>query len=903
MHLTILRRVSRRTTTGDHKGPPFHTPLPSPLLNPQLRLMNFAKAACGRGVHRGVCLAVALLLVLLLAINFSLFPSRALVASSMASTDAPTLQVNAGFGTYFRNAAEVPLYITLRNNGKEFSGTLAASNPESPIWQDTFTMIPASTYQQPVTLSHGEQKQYTMYLPITSYSGRASITVQLLNSQERVVQSQNVLLYQLFPGDVLVGLLSDKTTGFESLRTVALPNQSGSVQVQFLNAQTMPSMAAVLANFNMIVLDSFTSSSLTLEQLRALHLWVQQGGTLIEIGGPHWQQTLSALPTDLLPVNVLGTSVLSSGTPLLPGGVPTATSSGSTISGTLKVPVIVSNAAVREGARTMLAAGAVPLLVQAESGQGFIYYLAYDPTVEPLVEWPGATALWRGLIIRSLGDQFLPASYPSSLSLGLPYYLAKLQHLLIANPTPVPWLLLIFFFGYLAMLGPVRWLIVRRTKLRQWSWRIVLSTILIFSLLSYAVAFFQERASIFSNSLSIIQLAQGSSFAHSSTYFGVYVPFMSADSNVQVHLPGGIQGQSFVDSMLQEEQVTITTATDGTQVQAPTAAIRLIDAFQEERDISIQGGIISHLVLGQGALSGTVTNTLPTALRDVYLLMPHSIVPIGNLAPGQTSHVTLSLAVPSSNGVLPSCDSLVKQIVANDPGILTGYDHLFTRSVFQSVSERQRHLNLLAFMLSASQCSNPPLEAGGASVTLIGWADQPLDGVNTVTINGIHPGGIHETMLLADLAFSYPAGSLTLPPDVLPGRLVDAEGLDMRLLSPDSYVLSHGQVTFEYSVPALAHFQMQSMTFSQPADASILSYRQPGGPQANASHIALYNWQTNSWDIIHLTQSVSFTTQNVKAYLSADGRILVQYVNQASDFSDVAFTRPLLTVTGVAANS
>jgi hypothetical protein len=93
------------------------------------------------------------------------------------------------------------------------------------------------------------------------------------------------------------------------------------------------------------------------------------------------------------------------------------------------------------------------------------------------------------------------------------------------------------------------------------------------------------------------------------------------------------------------------------------------------------------------------------------------------------------------------------------------------------------------------------------------------------------------------------------------------------------------------------------MTLSQPVDASILANRQPGGPHNRASHIALYNWQSNSWDIIHLTQSTPFTTQNTQAYLSPDGRMLVQYVNQASDFSEVAFTMPALTVSGIAANS
>jgi uncharacterized membrane protein YhaH (DUF805 family) len=839
-------------------------------------------------------------LALLLAISFSLVLARA-PAYSMAPAGALTLQVNAGFGTYFRSGNWLPFYITVRNSGPDFSGTLATGNPPSPIWQGTLTMIPASTYQQPITVPHGTQKQVVLNLPITSQESTINISVALLDAQGNVVQSQSVLLNQLFPDNVFVGLLSEQANGFESLRNVELPNQGGSVQAQFLNAQTMPTISTVLANFNVVILDDFNTSSLSREQLRALHLWVQQGGTLIEIGGLHWQQTLGTLPADLLPVSIHGTSELAAGTHLLPGGVPTRAVSGIPTSDTLQAPITTSTATLLAGSRTIFSAGAVPLLVQHESGQGLIYYLAYDPALEPIVDWPGATVIWRGLIIRALGEQLLTSSFSSGLSPGIPYYLAKLQHLLLTNPTPAPWLLLIFFFGYVAILWPVRWLIIRRTKQRHWNWRIILSAILFFSLLSYAVAFYQERASFFSNSFSIIQLDQDGSSTHSTSYLGVYVPFLSAESDVQVHLPGGMLVQSFIDSIQLHERVTIAATPDATQVKASSTAIKLVDAFQAEQDISKRGGIISHLVLVQGALTGTVTNTLPTALSDVYLLMHRSIVRVGNLAPGQTRHVTLSLAVPSTNGGLPPCNSLVKQVVGNDPGMLSGYDRLFTSGVPQSFNARQRHLNLLAFFLTSSQCSNPPLEAAGSSATLIGWADQPLDGVNTVTMNGINPGGIHETLLLADLAITYPAGSLTLPPDVLPGRLVDAQALGARLLSPDAYAMSHGQITFEYSVPSAEHLSIQTMTFSQPADTSISTYRQPGGSHNGSSHVALYNWQTSSWDIIPLTQTTSFTTQNAKAYLSPDGRILVQYVNQASDFSDIAFTKPSLTVTGVAA--
>ncbi len=268
-------------------------------------------------------IAFALMLVTILNIGLFLMPTRV-----HASTSSLTLQVNAGFGTYFREGAWVPLYITLHNNGSDFDGMLSTSNPEGLIWQDTYSMVPSSIFQQPVTVPRGTQKYITLYVPITAQSNTVSIIVQLLDNYGKVVQSQSVLLHQLFSGNAFVGLLSDQMNGFEALRNVVLPNSSASILMQYLNSQNMPTMEAVLANFNLIVLDTFHTRSLTHEQLRALYLWVQQGGSLIEVGGPNWQQTLSALPDNLLPVSIQRSSILPAGSHLLPAEISTSARSG-----------------------------------------------------------------------------------------------------------------------------------------------------------------------------------------------------------------------------------------------------------------------------------------------------------------------------------------------------------------------------------------------------------------------------------------------------------------------------------------------------------------------------------------------------------------------------------------------
>ena len=52
-----------------------------------------------------------------------------------------------------------------------------------------------------------------------------------------------------------------------------------------------------------------------------------------------------------------------------------------------------------------------------------------------------------------------------------------------------------------------------------------------------------------------------------------------------------------------------------------------------------------------------------------------------------------------------------------------------------------------------------------------------------------------------------------------------------------------------------------------------------------------------------MTKHMNTLIQQAQVDLSPDGRMLVQYVIQASDFSDRAFTLPSLTLAGSAANS
>ena len=220
------------------------------MLNWNLRLL--------RGPAPGMMFRCCLIFTLGIAVMLSFPGVSAHIAKAVA--DGPTMQVNAGFNARYRDGNWVPFQVTLSNSGADFSGSLSVNAP-APYGGFSNAAI-ASLYSEPINLANGAQKQITTYIPINLGGvGPQHIKVRLLDSDGNVVRSQISTINSLGSNDAFVGILSDQNTGFNPLYSIALPNQGGSMIVEMLNAGTMPATAAVLNNFDLIVLDNFTTSA------------------------------------------------------------------------------------------------------------------------------------------------------------------------------------------------------------------------------------------------------------------------------------------------------------------------------------------------------------------------------------------------------------------------------------------------------------------------------------------------------------------------------------------------------------------------------------------------------------------------------------------------------------------
>lgn len=877
----------------------------------------------------GVTIKIFIPICLIFMLMCILLVSQVSAQGSHLLSNGPRItKVDAGFGGMYRDGNWVPLQISLENNGPEFDGKIAVNIPSS-LNNPGAAVSSSTTYEQAVRLPSLSDKQVRMYVPITSgvQGYNQSFAVTLIDSNGHKVTSQSTTLQNINSGNLFVGLVTASASPDPTFLITSLSNLHVSIQLQIVKPDQLLSNGAVLNNFDMLVLDNLTGSSFTYDQVAALQGWVQQGGTLVAVGGPEWQSTLGQLPSNLLPVTITGDGNLPVGTRLLP--LPTGNSNGNQ-NDTVADPVPVSVATPHPATQILLSSGTNPLVVQANEGQGLVYYLAYDPFLSPLVSWAGTGHLWGELIFRSLGNYLLSINSggnSSTLSWKATLYgnMDSFLYMLVPNLLPPMWLIFGLLLGYVLVLGPIRLLVVRWTKNRDWSWRIVLSTIAIFSLFSYGLALQEKRTSIVSSRISVIQINRSDkagSTEQITDYMGVFVPnqgdfLVRVPASNLVQPIGSVENSYFVSNIGQhpsaKQKTEITSYLNETDVNLQGVSIWTLHTLVSQYNAHTSGGITSHLTLTsqqESRVAGTITNTLPYALNDAYLLVGGNFAPLGTLSPGQTKPVTLEL----NSSTNPGTQSLLADRIA----AYNGVSATSLSSNSPPLDALRRHMFMLGSLsndcgtgpcpdsISSSGIQTTmqdPLQLSGAPATLIGWASSQATQTNTVAISGTTSPQMQEAFIRAPLGLNF-SGTVDIPASLISGQITDIQAASSNLQGygnphPGVYCMTTGSVTFELTLPTLSQLQNSSLDFTEPQNpgTAIASCASSATSDVTHLNITLYNWQTGTWDEKTFS-SYEFKVDNAQAYIGPGGRILIRFDNQDSSLGSIVFATPAVELKG-----
>ncbi|BCX02464.1 MAG: hypothetical protein KatS3mg053_0402 [Candidatus Roseilinea sp.] len=784
--------------------------------------------------------------------------------------------VDAGFNSYVKEDAWIPLRITLVNSGDPIEGEVVVT--------DT-SLATTARFAQPVSLGRNARRQVLLYAP----PGSDSLEVRLISGGQ-LIASVTPVTRQLAPGDRLVLIASDPPDAFNFIGDVRGPSGSTSA-LALLRLDQFPDRVAALDIADAIVLSGIDTNTLTLSQRAAIRQWVAGGGHLILVGGPNAELALGGM-VEVAPGRSARALTEADAGALAELAAPVALESLAALP-SAPVPVIRLQPAAPH-VRTLAGSNETPLILRREVGRGIVDQLAFDPALAPLRDWPGRAALFTAL----LGGRVGLANDVGDIGDGTAATFAAAA-LTAASPPP-SFVVGGFFALYVLVIGPLNFLILRRLRKLSWAWVTVPAIVIAFTLLGLLTGFRLRGNQPHVHRLSVTLGDAATGDAQSFSVFGLFSPrrvettFEAGRSLMRLVEPPRNPDEPapsvtfFIGEPSRVAGIAVTNsdvrtvyARDGATLPPVSASLRLIPGTGNTA----------------AAIGGTIRNDTPHRLRNCAIVAGKDYQAIGDIAPGVTADVKLNLVVGHPHS-LP----LIRAINVSRERLTGGRLFGFSAAGRSSRPSSSSSPSNLPGSKYPFEQNTPPL--ADALVNWQDFSDEPIRqdaqfGLVSAVFGaeGVGPGvylgcwewrdetgaqieGADYTDRVLRL-WRLPveqhlvAAGEVLPPDVFTWNVVaTTAGTELNdnglLLGPGEHLIAltpwlDVRTTSATSQIALnIEFDSASTSLSALRDASI----------------ALFNWQTRTFDEV-VSDAAEIATQNTHAgpYLSPGGQIVLKFTS------------------------
>ena len=729
---------------------------------------------------------LALLLLILLVVLPA--PTRA--------KKAPTglqMTAEAAFEGRFKFGYWLPLYITLENAGSTFTGSVRArvTGPNGTL-----------DFVAPVELTPGGRKRVTLYVLPNNFS--RELAVDLTQAGE-ILLSHKVKVSALPNDRYVMGVVAadaDPLTTFSSLK---LPGRRERPHLITFSLGDLPERPEGLGLLNALILNDVDTGSLTPQQQAALQQWVLGGGRLIIGGGSGTARTLAGLPAALRPVQLLGQQEVA----VLPA---LETFAGEPIR--VPGPFLLAETVLTSPARHLIPPlsenrAEIPLAVEQALGRGFVNFIALDLTGSPFDAWAGFSlmaeqllspgAAWPEFAPPDIAPHQMRDSQLSSALTNLP-----------ALDLPSIRLLSILLAGYILLVGPLNYFLLRWRDKLAWAWLTIPGLTLAFSGLAYGVSYQLRGSDIIVNQLSLVELSGDGQVADTQTYVGIFSP---SRQTYDVAVEGASLlrplGEGYYDPWSGEvSRGTMSVVqSDPAQVQGLTVNQWSMQSFVAETSPALPLRLEGQIEAGRDRLTGSLTHHAGAPLLDAVVIFGSQFQKLGDLTPGQT--VDLELKLDQATGITGFGSYMLFQEQVDRAGMVE-YEINFKQSVIDGV------------------IFNPPFMGPTPAVILIGWVeDSPL----TVTVQGQEVSHQKTSFVYGHLPIIFDQTKVVIPPGFTKATLVkSSENISNCNQGPgrEGVYFEAGQAEVKLTLPEAGRnlelsrldLYLQSDYFEAPAEAA-----------------------------------------------------------------------------------
>ncbi len=604
-----------------------------------------------------------------------------LMAAPVAADDAVQMTARALLDGHARVGSWVAIAVDLANDGPPIVGELALAAGTSG----------KTRYAVPVDLPTQSDKTYVIHAQAPSFGGR--LTVSLVTTTG-IAAERTVDVTVHDAGQLVIGVVAERPQGLAGVFRL-LPGPTGTAAaIVALEPADLPDRVEAWSAIDRLVWQDVDTDTLSSGQLAALAGWVAGGGRLVIVGGTAGPDALSALPDELLPYRPTSTVDVAPGSLVsLLGVQPAAATDVPGLAGTLAH----GRAMARVGDQVVAAEGAY--------GAGSVTIVGVDASTGWLATADGTEALWRRL---------LPPRSASGAAITDDSQLLNAVSQLPALALPPIGGLLAILAGYIVLVGPVNYLVLRRIDRREWAWVSIPLLIVGFTVGAYGIGAALRGSDVIVHEVSIVRGAADAGRGTSLVYAGVFSP---TRGTYQLSVPGG----ALLSAPINGDFLGGDTGSTLDIVQGEPSRIRdLAVGFGSLRTIRAETPVEVptldvDLRLEGERVVGSLRNTSDMGIDKPSLVVGANVQTWPRLGAGETVEVDLALAAQ------PFGASMSDKVVG--PQFFEGGQ---SSDEAARISVRRSLIDSLTFDPSFGFSGNIP----GDGPVLLGWTDDPVVSVD-----------------------------------------------------------------------------------------------------------------------------------------------------------------------------
>jgi hypothetical protein len=647
--------------------------------------------------------------------------------------------------------------VTLVNDGTPTEGWLSASTDAGSVRR--FVELPA-----------GSRKAVTLYVQPGGFQRELEIQYDEPNGTVSTQVDVDVLAQA---GDH-VAIVGDGTGALRpQLAGVGIEDAPEPI---LLTAADLPERLEPMAGLSTLVWAA-DGGTLSEGQRRSIERWIGEGGQLIVLGGADWQARTAAF-VDLLPMEGLGA---------VDGVSQVALAAWAGVDAPPIDEASVVTGSLREDARALATAeDGTPLVTMRSIGAGRVILLGTDLAVEEFRGWDGSPPLWSRLMPTG-------ALFEAAFGVGMPDRdqtagsMAQALNTLPALEVPPAELLLAVIVGYILLIGPISYLVLRRLDRRELAWITAPVLVVVFSACSYGIGVSLKGSDVIVNQIAVVRSSTAGSTASVETYAGVFSPSdTSLDVLVEADaLMGRMRSAGFEPGTTAPASRVASEQGDPARLRGLTVSAGGFEYLRADAIVEHEPVLSVTWAYEDGDIVGTVTNVGEVPLIDVAYISTFGGERIGALEPGASATFTASEDNPNSTsasdqvygfGGLDASDPERRRIIAR-------------RGVIDAL------VGVGGWFTGGSELGG----MGGRGPFIIGW--HAGEGPMPITLEGTDPQRYSEVVEVVSIQPGLGRGDVVISPGQM-GITIAAEGDVIQVAGTVSIV--DGTATFGISLPLSA---------------------------------------------------------------------------------------------------